>query len=170
MKKKFVYFVMLFCAIVLQTSVLPLFSSTYAIGDVVLMFVLAGAVIDGFPLFFSWSIFIGIIFDLVNYTTIGIHSIIFLLVVYFVSFFSRRFSIELKGVGMVLLVLFVVAATLISRTVMMLLIDFDMGMPLAHLQEIGNLKIISKQIISNLFLFFLCFIVFKKAKKFFAII
>src|SRR6266704_2969631 len=99
MKKKFIYCLIFFCGIILQTSVLPLISPTNITGDIVLMLILVGSIIDGFFSFFWWAVFFGVIYDIVSYTTVGIHAIIFIFVVYFVSFFSRRFSVELKGVG-----------------------------------------------------------------------
>jgi rod shape-determining protein MreD len=169
MKKKFVYCLLLFGAIVLQTSVLPVISSSYAMGDIVLMLVLVGAIIDGFFSFFSWAIFAGILYDLITYSTVGIHAIIFLFVVYFVSFFSRRFSIELRGVGVLLFALFIVFATLISRLIISFSIAWDSQLPVRYLRDFGNLKIVSIQIACNIFLFLFCFFVFNKVKKFFSI-
>lgn len=169
MKKKAIYFLIIFCAFVLQTSVLPLISPAYATGDILLMLVLSCAILDGFFSFFWWAIFTGIIFDLVSYTVVGVHALIFLMVVYFVSFFSRRFSVELKGVGVVLFGVFVVAATLISKIVAAVLTDFDPQTLIMNLHEIVNLKIVSIQILYNIFLFLLCFFILRKTKKFFAI-
>ena len=169
MKKKIVYGLILFCAIILQTSVLPLVSPIYAVGDILLMLILAGSILDGFFAFFWWAIFAGIVYDLVSYTAVGVHALIFLLVVYFVSFFSRRFSVELKGVGLVLFVIFVIVATLVSRGVVDLLTVWDLQTLNSYFKEFGSLKIISVQILYNIFLFFFCFVLLKKAKKFFAI-
>lgn len=169
MKKKFVYCLIFFCVIVLQTSVMPLISPAYAIGDILLMLILAGSVLDGFFDFFWWAIFAGIIYDLTIYTTIGIHAIIFLLVVYFVSFFSRRLSIELRGVGLILFLMFIIVATLISRAVVTFSIAWDLQTFNGYLKEFGSLKNISIQILYNTFLFLCCFFVFRKTKKFFSI-
>jgi rod shape-determining protein MreD len=169
MKKKFVYCLIFFCAIILQTSILPIISPAYATGDVLLMLILAGSIIDGFFDFLWWAVFVGIVYDLVSYTTVGAHALIFLLVVYFVSFFSRRFSVELKGVGLILFMIFVIVATLSSRMVMTLLIAWDLQTLSGYFKEFGNLKIISIQVLYNMFLFVFSFMVFKKTKKFFAI-
>lgn len=160
---------MLFCAIVLQTSVAPLFFSTHVRVDLILLFILAGAIIDGFAGFLWWAIFAGIIFDLLTYTTVGVHALIFLLVVYFVSFFSRRFSVEIKGVGLILFALFVIVATLLSRAVMALMATWEMPTPQGYFTEFGSLKIVSIQILYNMLLFPLAFVIFKKTKKFFTI-
>lgn len=169
MKKKILYCLVLFCLIVLQTSVLPIASPIYATGDVLLMFILAGAILDGFFSFLWWAVFAGIVYDFVSYTAVGVHALVFLLVVYFVSFFSRRISVELKGVGLVLFMIFVIVATLVSRAIVVLLIDWDLQTLSMHLKEFGDLKIIGIQILYNMLLFLLCFAVLKKMKKFFAI-
>lgn len=168
MKKNFVYGVIFFCAIVLQTSVLPtIFSSS--VGDVLLMMILAGSILDGFSDFIWWTVLVGIVYDLVSYTAIGLHAVIFLFVLYFVSFFSRRFSVELKGVGLVLFFLFVIVATLISRAAVALLIVWDLQTFAGYFDEVGSLRFIATQILFNTLLFSLCFIILKKAKIFFAI-
>lgn len=169
MKKKFIYGLILFCAIILQTSILPLISPAQVSGDVVLMLILAGSIIDGFFLFFWWAIFAGIIYDLASYSPVGVHALIFLLVLYFVSFFSRRFSVELKGVGIALFGLFVLAATLLSRGITTLTIDWNLQTLSTYFKEFGDLKQISIQIAYNILLFAFCFVVLRKAKKFFAI-
>jgi rod shape-determining protein MreD len=169
MKKKFIYCLILFCAIILQTSVLPLVSPAQVMGDVVLMLILAGSIIDGFVLFFWWAIFAGLIYDLVSYSTVGVHALIFLLVLYFVSFFSRRFSVELKGIGLAWFGIFVLAATLLSNLIIALMVAWDLQTFSGYFKELGWFKDISIQILYNMILFLICFIVFKKAKKFFAI-
>ncbi len=169
MRKKIVYFILLFCAIIIQTSLLPLVSPGNIMGDIVLMLILAGAVIDGFFSFFSWAIFAGILYDLISYTTLGVHSIIFLLVVYFVSFFSRRFSVELRGVGLFLFSLFVVVATLTSRIISTLIISWDLQNINGFFRQLGSFSVISIQILYNIFFFFFCFIILRKTKKIFSI-
>ncbi|NTW27622.1 MAG: rod shape-determining protein MreD [Candidatus Moranbacteria bacterium] len=169
MKKKIVYCLILFCAIILQTSILPLISPMYATGDILLMFILVGAILDGFFAFFSWAIFAGIVYDLVSYTPVGVHALIFLLVVYFVSFFSRRFSVELRGIGLVLFLIFVIVATLLSRSVIVIMTTWNPQMLSFNWNVFGNFSVISVQIFSNMVLFFLTFIVLRKTKKFFSI-
>ncbi len=153
----------------MQTSILPLISPAYATGDILLMFILTGAVVDGFFDFLWCAVFAGIIYDLVSYTPVGAHVLIFLFIVYFVSFFSRRFSIELKGVGLVLFLIFVIVATLLSRGVMTLLDAWELQTFSGALGEFGSFKVVVTQIILNIFLFFFTFIIFRKTKKVFNI-
>jgi rod shape-determining protein MreD len=169
MKKKLVYGLMLFFMIVLQTSVLPVLSPVIVTGDIVLMFILAGAIIDGFFAFFKWAIFAGILFDLVTYNAVGLHAVIFLLVVYFVSFFSRRFSVDIRGVGVMLFLIFIVVATISSRAISTLIISWDLKTFTGFWEEFGTFKLILVQIFYNTALFIFCFIALKKIKKFFSI-
>jgi rod shape-determining protein MreD len=167
MKKKFVYSLILIVAIIIQTSVLPIISSPNIAGDIVLMVILALSVLDGFFAFMGWAIIAGILYDLAAYSPIGEHAIIFLLVVYFVSFFSRRMSLEIKGIGKVLFFVFVIVATFFSRSIIALMAAWDMQTLHGYWQIFGSLKSITFQIICNEILFFLLFLLLKRIKEFF---
>lgn len=169
MKKKIVYVILLLLAIILQTSVLSLISKSSTPGDLVLMMVLAGVVLDGFFAYFWWAIFAGILYDLATFVQIGTHALVFLISIYFVSFFSRRFSVEVKGVGVLLFVLFVGAATIISHLIVVLSLSLDARTFLKYFELIGNPSNVFLQIIWNLVLFFICFYFLKKVKNFFEI-
>jgi rod shape-determining protein MreD len=169
MKKKFIYFVILFSAIVLQTSVLPLIFHGRPVGDLVLMFVLAGAVLDGFAAFLWWAVFAGAVYDFATYTTVGLHSLIFLLVVYSVSFFSRRLSVEFKGVGLALLILFVAASSVISQIILGWQTIFEVQKAHGFFGPLGGLGVFGLEISYNTILFFVCFAILKKTKSFFTI-
>lgn len=167
MRKKLVYIFILISAIVIQTSILPVVSGSRVAGDVVLMAILAWSIIDGFFAFVGWAIIAGILYDLSAYSPVGEHSIIFLLVVYFVSFFSRRLSIELRGIGWLLFFIFVIVATLISRSVIALAEVWNNQTFHGYWYIFGDLKSIIIQIICNSILFFVLFFLLKKIKEFF---
>lgn len=169
MKKKIIYSFLIFLAIVLQTSVLPVVFASHAFGDIVLMLILAGVVVDGYFGFFGWAIFAGIVYDLATYTQMGVHALIFLLTVYFVSFFSRRFSVEFKGVGMLLFLVFVVFASIISRMITALSIAWDSETFHQYLGLVGGFNVIFLQIVCNVILFAICFYILRKIKAFFDI-
>lgn len=170
MKKKIVYSSLIFLAVILQTSVLPVVFRESATGDIVLMFVLAAMVLDGFFGFLWWAIFAGIIYDLASYVQVGTHALIFLLVVYFVSFFSRRFSVELKGVGVFLFLFFVIVATLLSRVIVALSIAWDSQSFHQYFNLLfGDLYTLALQIVFNVILFVVCLQSLKKIKVFFDI-
>lgn len=167
MKKKAIYFLLFVAAIILQTSVAPLVFKSNAPGDVVLMLVLAGVILDGFSDFFWWAIFAGILYDLASFVQLGVHALIFLLSIYFVSFFSRRFSVELKGVGIFLFMIFVVVASIISRVVLAFSISADMQSYAKFFALIGGPGLMALQIGFDVILFVLCFYLLKKIKIFF---
>ena len=160
---------MLFSTVVLQTSFLPIIFPGHVWGDIVLMLILAGSVVDGFMAFLWWAVFAGIIYDLATYTVVGMHALIFLLVVYFVSFFSRRFSVELRGIGIAFFLAFVLAATIISRFVMNFFIFMGQEKFNGHFNLFSPVGPLSLEIFFNIILFFTCFIVFKRVKFFFTI-
>ena len=169
MKKKFIYIIIILVAIVLQTSVLPAILNIDAVGDVVLMAILAWSVIDGFSAFLGWAITAGILYDLEAYSTVGEHVLIFLLVVYFVSFFSRRFPTDLKGIGSLLFIIFVVIATFVSRAIFALMTAWDFQTLQGYWGTFGNFRFIMLSVVYNEILFFIWFIALKKIKKFFDI-
>ena len=167
MKKKLVYLFILIIAIIIQTSVMPVILNSSTTGDAVLMIVLAWSVLDGFSAFIGWAIVAGILYDLAAYSPIGEHAIIFLAVVYFVSFFSRRLSIEFKGIGWLLFFMFIVVATFLSKIIIALAMAWDLQTFHGYWQMFGNLKSITLQIIYNGILFFLLFFLLKRVKEFF---
>lgn len=169
MQKKIVYISIFVIAAIIQLSFLPVVATKYAAADVVLMLVLAWSILDGFFAFFSWAIFLGFLYDLISYSAVGTHALIFLIVLYFVSFFSRRFSVELKGAGLVLFLLFVLVATFISNGVIALILAWKMETVHNFWKSFGSPGYLLIQFAYNVVLFFLCFIVIKKAKQFFAI-
>jgi rod shape-determining protein MreD len=167
MKKKFVYSIILLIAIIVQTSVLPVISNQNILGDAVLMAVLAWSVLDGFYAFIGWAIAAGILYDLAAYSPVGEHVLIFLAVVYFVSFFSRRLSLELKGIGLALLFMFVIVAMFISKSVISLITAWEMQTLNDYWTTFGSLRFIAIQIVYNEILFFIWFVLLRKVKKFF---
>ena len=115
MKKKIIYSSVILLAGVLQTSsAVTFFGSEWPV-DFVLMLVLAWTLIDGFDDFLPWAVFAGIVYDAVSFSPIGSHIAVFSLVAYGVSFFSRRFSIEMGGAGILSALFFIAAATIGSR-------------------------------------------------------
>lgn len=169
MKKKIIYSLMIFLAIILQTSVLPIVFRSSIPGDLVLMLVLAGVVLDGFFAYFWWAIFAGILYDLATFVQVGTHALVFLLSIYFVSFFSRRFSVEVRGVGILLFALFVASSTIISRAVVSLSLSWEAQEFLKYFEFFGNPSMLLFQIIWNLILFSICFYFLRKVKNFFDI-
>lgn len=166
MKKKIIYLLLLFLVIILQTSFFPLIMPVHVMPDAVLMLILVGAVFDGFQEFFWWAIIAGVIYDLVTYNIIGLHSLVFLLVVYFVSFFSRRFSVELRGVGLALFLFFITVSSFISHFITAAVQFFSNDRSVAYLKSFLMPQAIGVEIICNVFLFFILFVFLRKIKSF----
>lgn len=169
MKKKIVYIFILLASIIIQTSLIPIVTDLRISPDVVLMMILAFSVLDGFHAFLPWAIFAGILYDLASYSLIGTHVIIFLAVVYFVSFFSRRFSMELKGVGLILFFLFIVFSTVISSGAVFWELSWGNALSLEHWKIWKEFASLGFQVLYNSILFFLWFLAIRKTKKFFDI-
>jgi rod shape-determining protein MreD len=169
MKKKIVYVIILLVAVIAQTSILPAVSTTNATGDAVLMAVLAWAVLDGFSAFIGWAVVAGILYDLAAYSPVGEHALIFSVVVYFVSFFSRRLSFEFRTVGIILFFVLVIVATLLSRGISVLIVSLDMQTFNGYWKMLGSPGTIALEMIYNNILFLFWFVLLRKTKKFFGI-
>lgn len=169
MKKKIVYILIFISIAILQLSFLPVISSKNVAIDAMLMAILAWSVLDGYFAFLNWAIFFGIVYDILSYSMIGTYALIFLLVVYFVSFFSRRFSMEPRGIGIVLFLLFILVATLASNGIVALVQAWKLETLRGFWQSFGGFKATSIGLFCNTILFFAFFALIKKTKHFFAI-
>ncbi|EKE16431.1 MAG: hypothetical protein ACD_11C00017G0021 [uncultured bacterium] len=167
MKKFFVYFAIMLVSLSIQTSAVPLFFSFGHMPDFVLMLVLAWAIIDGFNLFFWWAVFLGILYDLISFSFVGSYAIIFILLVYGVSFLSKRFRVEMNASGMVVIYFLVLLST-IGEKIMLIFYNFGIagiGSEFSNFFPlIKSLTIISMY---NFIFFFFWFFVIKKIKKYF---
>ena len=169
MKKKLVYCFIFVVIAIFQLSFVPVIFGNHVAADAVTMAVLAWSVLDGFVSFLNWAIFFGIFYDLISYSIVGTHALIFLTIVYAVSFFSRRFSMEFKGVGLLLFLGFVVVATFVSHAIIVLIQSLELGAFNGYWKSFGNIGSISIGLMINALFFLFCFWFIKKAKNFFAI-
>lgn len=167
MKKKIIYILLLLGIILIQSSLLPVLSNFT--GDGVLMAVLSWAILDGFAAFLPWSIFMGVLYDLIFHARVGEHVLVFLFVTYFVSFFSRRIALEFKGIGLLLFIFFVGIATFASHAIDASLNAVDVNTIHGFWKSFGGFEYIFHQFINNIILFSLLFMIIKKSKRFFAI-
>lgn len=163
MSKKIIYIGIIFLAIVAQTTFFPIFFSRIT-PDVVLMLILAWTILDGFNNFFLWSILAGLFYDLASMSVIGTHIIVFLFVVYFVSFFSNRFQVGMKGLGVIIIALMIGLSTLVSNAVFVLVEITNVE----KISIIGSIKFIVHIILEfvyNGILFVFVYAFLKKIKK-----
>lgn len=104
-------------AIIFQMSSVVVIYDGLWVPDAVLMLILAWALIDGFEKFLPWAILTGLLYDLSSYGVVGINVIVFVLAAYAIGFFSKRFSTEMKGTGLILSIFFVISATISSKII-----------------------------------------------------
>jgi rod shape-determining protein MreD len=115
MKKNLTNMAILIIAIIIQFSLLPPIFSAGALPQIILVLVIGWTVILGFPSAFWWVILAGFVFDLASGQKIGSEIMILIFVSYCISFFSRRFLVENKFWASLILVGFVVMATIVHR-------------------------------------------------------
>jgi rod shape-determining protein MreD len=169
MKKKSIYVAVLLLSVIVQTSAVPVFISHAMIVDNVLMLVIAWSLIDGFAAFLGWTIVAGILYDVVSYTTVGTHVLVFLAVTYMVSFFSRRFSMDMKGAGLALILLFVALISFVSHGVLALSISGDVRSFHDFGSYFGSFPNVVLQTALNMLLFFVWFGMIRKIKKYYSL-
>jgi rod shape-determining protein MreD len=169
MKKKLVYTATILIAIILQVSVLSVVFDNHASANLVLMMILAWSVLDGFYAFIAWAITAGILYDLAAYSPVGEHVLIFLIAIYFVSFFSKRLSLEHKGVSFILFSALIIISTIFSKTVVAFETVWKMQAFYDFWKAFGSFYSVIIQIFFNEILFFIWLFLLKKIKEFFSI-
>jgi len=163
MKEGIFYFLVLAAALVVQTSVLPVFFSTPLIPQLVLMLVIAWVIKSGFRRSLPWVMAAGFLFDLISYGSVGQAIIFFVLTAYAADFFSRRFLVEEGKWGVAAVVIFVAAVTVARRLFWLFLLPIiNGGEPLAVPLFFSGL--VGGIIYHSLFLF-LCLFIFRKNEK-----
>ncbi|MEI7621259.1 MAG: rod shape-determining protein MreD [Candidatus Moraniibacteriota bacterium] len=168
MPKKIIYASLILLALLLQLSFLPMLTAGSMAGDAVLMLVLALAVLNGFEASLKWALVAGFLYDLASYATVGQHMLIFLLVAYGVSFFSRRLSVEVKGTGLLFLLGFVVLATFLSTILTAGFSVFSIAGGLKFLpQAFGSFSFFLLQTICNLGLLLFWYQILRKLNRIF---
>lgn len=167
MKKKVIYLFIIFTATILQTSSAVFFLNHNWPADIILMLVLAWTLIDGFEEFLPWAIVAGLFYDLAYFSPIGTHILILAVLSYCLSFFSKRFSLEIRGTGLLLVMAFVVGTTLGSRIITVAL-EFGVD---ALKTDLENFRILIGVFLSsallNLVIFFGLYFMIRKIEKFF---
>ena len=136
--------------------------------NIIIMFIVGATVLLGFYKVWIWVIVAGIIFDLINYSSIGTNVIVFLSIAYFSSFFSRRFLLRVKGWSVLVIVFLIFIITCISFFLSFIL---NLSPSLSSLISNGIffIKNIIWTAIYNLILFSIAFYFLNKVQKFFTI-
>jgi len=165
MKKRKIcaYLALILGLIMVQKSLIPILFGQQPMPDIVLMFVLALAIIDGFNDFLPWALFAGLAYDMASHLAIGLHALIFVIIVYCVSFFSRRFLVDMRSTGAAILLLFVVLATIISHLFIAAWIGWDSHNAQNFASALGNSWDIGSEVLYNALVFA---VLFAAARKF----
>lgn len=95
----------------LQISVLGVIFPKYQVPSIIVALVIVWTIYVGFAGILPWIIILGLTLDIASFQPIGISVILFVLISYFVSFFSRRFLVEHRVWGSIVAVFFIIAAT-----------------------------------------------------------
>ena len=99
-------------AVLLQVSFLNLALPKNLTIDFLLLVVLAWVIVASFEKIWPWIVALGIFADLAMFERVGVNVIFFIGLAYAISFFSRRFLIERRLAGFLVIVLFVIVAFL----------------------------------------------------------
>ena len=151
--------------VVLQKTALPAILHHGYLPDLVMMFVLAWTIAFGFENSLWLAIGAGSVYDLLSFVPIGTHVLIFVLIIYLVSFFSRRFSVDLKGTGVLLVLFFILASQIGSHMLLILAAGFESGFWKEFIGSLGNFKQFVLETLINCLLFFVNYAFLKRNKK-----
>lgn len=157
MKNNFFIFFLIVAGIILQTSGFPVLFSHGYMPSIVLVGVVAVTIAWGFRNALLWVIVAGIMFDLATYGTVGKQVIALAVVAYFVSFFSKRFLVENRGLGIVTIIFLVLLSTLFFK-ILIFAIAGDGKLISSSLFFFSA----SKEAFFNLLMFFIIFHFLKK--------
>jgi rod shape-determining protein MreD len=157
MKNNFFILFLIVLGIILQVSGFPVLFSHGYFPSIVLVGVIAATIIWGFKQTLLWIIVAGIIFDLATFGIVGKQVIVLVAVAYFVSFFSKRFLVENRGLGIITIIFLVLLATLIFKILIFLFAGDGrlISTPLFFLS-------FGKEAFFNLLMFFIIFHFLKK--------
>ncbi len=115
MKKNLFLFLFFFLIILVQTSGLGIFFPERVVPNLVLAFVLAGAITFGFSETWKWAIAAGILMDIFTYSRVGFYVLLFVLSAYFAGFLSRRFLLESRVLGVLAAGFLMISSALAER-------------------------------------------------------
>jgi rod shape-determining protein MreD len=170
MERKIVRLIIILLAVIIQISFLPAIFSAFQVPQIVLMLVIAWTIIAGFRNILPWIIMAGFFLDLLSFKTIGLSITVFVLVAYFVSFFSRRFLVESRGWGALVMAFFIFFSTVFyyffNNFFANLLLSANLLTSGFWKSFIFFQKDVAAQIFFNLLLFFACFFLLSRIENY----
>jgi len=115
MKKFLLRISLVFLIVFLQINFLNLlFSQNYTFNISVLV-IIAWLIVAGFEKTWKWIIFLGFLNDIFMGNRIGLNILFFIIFAYTLSFISRRFIIERRFSGFLLVVIFILSGLALSE-------------------------------------------------------
>lgn len=163
MKNNILFFLLIVVLTIFQLTLMPIFFPFSSAPNLLLMLVIASALLFDFSSVLKWAIVSGLIFDLVSYEKIGVSAVMFVILAYLVSFFRRRFSIEGKTGGFLIVVFLVIISTFSYRLSAIFLNYYPISV-LSILKNIDFFRNIFKEIVLNSMLFIPIFYLVKIKK------
>ena len=161
MKKRFLIFLLIILAIIFQTSIFPLFFSRDNIPDFVLALTVSSVAVFGFQSMWIWVIISGFLLDIFSFSKLGTNIFSFIVFSYMVSFFSRRLILGEKSGGIIVGIIFISVITFLNNLwVKFAEVGFRPGFD-NFLPE----REIFWRIISNIIIFFVFVLIFKRILK-----
>ncbi|HPN96911.1 MAG TPA: rod shape-determining protein MreD [Candidatus Moranbacteria bacterium] len=166
MFNKAVIFSLIFIAVILQSSFLPIFFPPETIPDLALILIIIWTIRNGFEKTVGRSILAGFMLDLVYFWPVGISIITFVTISFITSFLAKRFLISQRSWRLFIIVCFVVLGTLINQTILVVFAKI-----LTYLKEetlFSPFFGISSffKIVSNIVLLFIIYLPIKKIESF----
>lgn len=166
MEKKTVRFIIILFAVLIQISALGFIFADYFVPSLVVALVVAWTIHVGFMRILPWIIALGITLDIASFQPVGINVVLFVLISYFVSFFSRRFMVEHRIWGALVAVFFIIISTTFYYSANIVMAGFG---DFTHSFGGGRSlfwKSLAAQISGNTLLFALIYFPLKKIEEF----
>lgn len=163
MEKKTIRFTIILMAVLFQISVLSVIFPEYQVPSIIVALVIAWTIHVGFSDILPWVIISGIMLDIASFQPVGISVVLFVSISYFVSFFSRRFLVEHRVWGAMVVIFFMIAATFFYYFAGIFVAGFNnflMG------ESLFLWKTIAAQIVANVVLFLIIYFPMKKMEEF----
>ncbi len=162
MEKKTIRAIIIILAVLIQVSFLAVVFPQHKVPSIILALVVSWTIISGFQKIFPWVILLGFFLDIASFQIVGINIILLVMISYFVSFFSRRFLLEHRVWGTLVIIFFIIVSTFFYYSVNVFIADSENV--LANISP-GNAEI---QIIVNLILFLIIYFPLRKIEEFLA--
>lgn len=164
MKKTALIFLIIFFAVIAETSFFPVLWKNLSVPDLVLVLAVSGVAVFGFNSVWVWALASGIILDLFYLGKVGANSASFMIFSYGTSFFSRRLILG-ENTGGVLIGIGFISFMTVSNSLWLVLANsgFNFGF-MGHLDVLFFERLAWKSAL-NTIIYFVLIMVFKRLKK-----